>query len=179
MAADSWVLYLDQWYRLGADGVMLNNSWFRDGEKPVSYTHLVVKDVESDEALRYTSSAPDILEVSQDGELTAKKAGEAVITVTAGYGGASGSISVRVSEPEEKDIFNIRLTLDRDVLHEGEVCGYQVLVEPEYTSGTWSVTSSDPGVLEVLDGGKIKAVAPGMAKVTARETVDPDGKRCV
>lgn len=79
----------------------------------------VVKDVESDEALRYTSSAPDILEVSQDGELTAKKAGEAVITVTAGYGGASGSISVRVSEPEEKDIFNIRLTLDRDVLREG------------------------------------------------------------
>lgn len=74
------------------------------------------------------------------------------------------------------DIFNIRLTLDRDVLREGEVCGYQVLVEPEYTSGTWSVTSSDPGVLEVLDGGKIKAVAPGTAKVTARETVDPDGK---
>ncbi|RHR54317.1 hypothetical protein DWX10_10625 [Clostridium sp. AF18-27] len=136
----------------------------------------VVKDVESDEALRYTSSAPDILEVSKDGELTAKKAGEAVITVTAGYGGASGSISVRVLEPEEKDIFNIRLTLDRDVLREGEVCGYQVLVEPEYTSGTWSVTSSDPGVLEVLDGGKIKAVAPGTAKVTARETVDPDGK---
>ena len=81
--------------------------------------------------------------------------------MTAGYGGASGSISVRVLEPEEKDIFNIRLTLDRDVLREGEVCGYQVLVEPEYTSGTWSVTSSDPGVLEVLDGGKINGRGSG------------------
>lgn len=136
----------------------------------------VVKDVESDETLRYSSSAPDILEVSPDGELTAKRAGEAVITVTAGYGGASGSISVQVSEPEEKDIFNIRLTLDRDVLREEEVCGYQVLVEPEYTSGTWSVTSSDPKVLEILDGGKIKAVAPGTASVTVRETADPAGK---
>ena len=135
----------------------------------------VVKDVESDETLRYSSSAPDILEVSPDGELTAKRAGEAVITVTAGYGGASGSISVQVSEPEEKDIFNIRLTLDRDVLREGEICAYQVLVEPEYTSGTWSVTSSDPKVLEILDGGKIKAVAPGTASVTVRETADPAG----
>ena len=49
-------------------------------------------------------------------------------------------------------------------------------MEPVYTSGTCSVTSSDPGVLDVLDGGKITAVAPGTAKVTARETVDPDGK---
>ena len=33
MAADSWVLYRDQWYRLGADGVMLNNRWFSESGK--------------------------------------------------------------------------------------------------------------------------------------------------
>ena len=31
-------------------------------------------------------------------------------------------------------------------------------------------------MLEILDGGKIKAVAPGTASVTVRETADPAGK---
>lgn len=135
----------------------------------------VAVDVESDEVLSYTSSDPGVLEVFSDGALTAKKAGEAVITVTASHGGAADSITVQVSEPEETDISDLKLILDRDVLTEGEICGYQVYVEPEYTSGTYSVTSSDPGVLEILDNRTVKAVGPGKAQVIVREDSDPSG----
>lgn len=136
----------------------------------------VVTDVDSDEELRYSSSNPAVLEVSADGELTAKKAGEALITVTAGHSGASGHISVLVWEPEEKDISGLRLVLEREELKEGETCGYEVFVEPEYTSGTYSVTSSDPGVVEILDGRTLKAAGPGRARIIAGETCDPTGQ---
>ena len=60
----------------------------------------VTTDTESDEQLTFASSAPDILEVDQSGELTAKREGSAVVTVTASHGRASGQLTVQVTEPE-------------------------------------------------------------------------------
>lgn len=137
----------------------------------------VIADVESDEELTFVSSAPDILEVDQNGVLTAKREGSAVVTVTAGHRRASGQLSVQVIAPESRDISEIHLSLDRDVLCEEESCGYRVVTVPEYTSGTYAVTSSDPEVAKVRADGTIEGRSPGTAVIRAEEEADPAGGR--
>ena len=115
------------------------------------------------------SDAPDICEVSADGRVTAKAAGHATITATAG--GVSTSCNVTVAVPVTS------LSLDKDTLRlavgASDTLTASVLPE-DATDKAIIWTSSDPAVATVDENGVVKAIAKGTATITATAADDRD-----
>lgn len=115
------------------------------------------------------SDAPDICEVSADGRVTAKAAGHATITATAG--GVSTSCNVTVAVPVTS------LSLDKDTLRlavgASDTLTASVLPE-DATDKAIIWTSSDPAVATVDENGVVKAIAKGTATITATAADDCD-----
>lgn len=115
------------------------------------------------------SDAPDICEVSTDGRVTAKAAGHAIITATAG--GVSTSCNVTVAVPVTS------LSLDKDTLRlavgASDTLTASVLPE-DATDKAIIWTSSDPAVATVDENGVVKAIAKGTATITATAADDRD-----
>ena len=115
------------------------------------------------------SDAPDICEVSTDGRVTAKAAGHAIITATAG--GVSTSCNVTVAVPVTS------LSLDKDTLRlaVGASNTLTASVLPEDATDKAIIwTSSDPAVATVDENGVVKAIAKGTATITATAADDRD-----
>lgn len=115
------------------------------------------------------SDAPDICEVSTDGRVTAKAAGHAIITATAG--GVSTSCNVTVAVPVTS------LSLDKDTLRlaVGAFDTLTASVLPEDATDKAIIwTSSDPAVATVDENGVVKAIAKGTATITATAADDRD-----
>lgn len=116
------------------------------------------------------SDAPDICEVSTDGRVTAKAAGHAIITATAG--GVSTSCNVTVAVPVTS------LSLDKDTLRlavgASDTLTASVLPE-DATDKAIIWTSSDPAVATVDENGAW-TVSPKNARegATVTVTVAPD-----
>ena len=115
------------------------------------------------------SDAPDICEVSTDGRVTAKAAGHAINTATAG--GVSTSCNVTVAVPVTS------LSLDKDTLRlavgASDTLTASVLPE-DATDKAIIWTSSDPAVATVDENGVVKAIAKGTATITATAADDRD-----
>lgn len=115
------------------------------------------------------SDAPDICEVSADGRVTAKAAGHATITATAG--GVSTSCNVTVAVPVTS------LSLDKDTLRlavgASDTLTASVLPE-DATDKAIIWTSSDPAVATVDENGVVKAIAKGTTTITATAADDSD-----
>lgn len=115
------------------------------------------------------SDAPDICEVSADGRVTAKAAGHAIITATAG--GVSTSCNVTVAVPVTS------LSLDKDTLRlavsASDTLTASVLPE-DATDKAIIWTSSDPAVATVDENGVVKAIAKGTTTITATAADDSD-----
>lgn len=115
------------------------------------------------------SDALDICEVSTDGRVTAKAAGHAIITATAG--GVSTSCNVTVAVPVTS------LSLDKDTLRlavgASDTLTASVLPE-DATDKAIIWTSSDPAVATVDENGVVKAIAKGTATITATAADDRD-----
>jgi hypothetical protein len=114
--------------------------------------------------LVWRSSDPAVAEVSPAGLITAREAGEAVVSVY-GYGGLSASINVSVSAVEPEDIFYFDAALQLSV---GDERAPELTVYPAAASDAeFEYSSSAPEVASVSDAGVISALSEGTAVVTA------------
>lgn len=115
--------------------------------------------------LKWTSSNPDVVEVSKDGMLVAKGVGKATITATA-KSKKSASVSVKVSEVIAESITIVgasELYLNRTYPLTAEIY-------PENTSVkdvVWS--TSDPAIAEIDENGFLTCLATGAVTITATQ----------
>lgn len=124
-------------------------------------------------AVTFSSSDPAVVEVAQDGTLTAKSDGTAVIAIEAD--GMSARISVVVgTEPTlEVPASTVAITGEgiqggQALLSKGSTLKLDAVVAPDTTTDktiTWS--SSDPAVATVSEGGLVTAVRGGSTTITA------------
>ena len=122
----------------------------------------------SNKTVLYTSSAPDIAEVSDTGLITAKAQGSAVITVTSeATSTVSAAIQVSVSAaviPVE----SITLNHTTASLLVGQTLQLAATVKPDNaTDKTVTWTSSDGGAASVDQNGLVTALEQGDATITA------------
>ena len=122
----------------------------------------------SNKNVLYESSAPDIVEVSDSGLITAKTEGSAVITVTSeATNSITATIEVTVSEaviPVE----SITLSHDTASMLVGETLQLTATVTPDNaTDKTVTWTSSDGGAASVDENGLVTALEQGDATITA------------
>ncbi|MBO4359761.1 MAG: Ig-like domain-containing protein, partial [Eubacteriaceae bacterium] len=106
-------------------------------------------------------------EIDANGLLTAKAAGDVVVTASAmDDSGVSGSMTVTV-EPLRPD--SIELDPDELNLKVNETADLEVSIGPEdadLPTGTCSFSSDDPGVASVSEGGAVTGVSPGKCTVS-------------
>ncbi len=116
------------------------------------------------ETFIWRSSNPGVAEVSSAGLITARKAGEAVISVYV-YGGLTESLEVSVSAVEPEDIAYFDMDLDLSI---GDVLTPELTVYPAAAAGAdFTYASSAPDIAAVSDAGEITALSEGAAVVRA------------
>ena len=110
----------------------------------------------------YASSKSRVVSVGADGTLEAKKKGSATVTVSTSDG-QSRSVRVKVvAAPKKLSLSAKKLTLDVGA-------GHQLKAKfRKKQGGSVAFTSSNEGVARVDDSGKVTAIAPGSAVITAR-----------
>ena len=120
----------------------------------------------SDKSVTWSSDKPEVATVDESGNVEAKSAGEATITVTTNVGGKTATCKVTVVE---KVVPVTGVTLDKTTLNltEGEDATLVATVKPDDASNkavTWS--SDKPEIAKVDENGKVTAVKAGTAKIT-------------
>ena len=119
----------------------------------------------TDKTVVWNSDSPEIAEVDQEGNVTAKSAGEAVITATSGD--VSGTCTVVVSK-RIIPVTSVAVIPEYVELTEGDSKALMVKIQPSDATDKTVVWSSDaPEIVEVSDGGRITAVSEGTAVITA------------
>ena len=119
----------------------------------------------TDSQVTWSSSDPSVATVSDQGEVTAVRAGNCTITATAG--GKSATCTVTVST-QEIPVERITLSSTSLSLKEGDSHKLTATVTPSDATDsqvTWS--SSDPSVATVSDQGEVTAVRAGNCTITA------------
>jgi len=124
---------------------------------------VVLPDNADDPSLKWSSSAPDVAQVTSDGVLLALTPGEAIITVTTVDGGKNATCSVIVKdkvtgltlEPEQMDIL---------IGQESDIVAH---LEPDnaHVSIVWM--STEPDIVSVDNQGHIRGVSVGDATICA------------
>ena len=119
----------------------------------------------TDKTVVWSSDSPEIAEVDQEGNVTAKSAGEAVITATSGD--VSGTCTVVVSK-RIIPVTSVAVIPEYVELTEGDSKALMVRIQPSDATDKTVVWSSDaPEIVEVSDGGRITAISEGTAVITA------------
>ena len=111
-------------------------------------------------SLAFKSGKPKCVEASEDGVLTAKKKGKAVVTVTA-QNGVSARLTVQVL-PAPK---SVSLRLSRTSLAVGETATAQVTLSKK-SGGSCTFASSNAAVASVAADGTVTALSEGAATIT-------------
>lgn len=125
----------------------------------------------SNKKLSYKSSKKSVAAVTSKGKITAKKVGTTKITFTTKDGSKkTGSFTVYVTDRIMKKVESLKAVADKDVLLVGETALITTTTTPlDATLQKVVYKSSNKKVAEVdAVTGKIKAVAPGNAKITVR-----------
>ncbi|MGM9739706.1 MAG: Ig-like domain-containing protein [Candidatus Cryptobacteroides sp.] len=121
----------------------------------------------SDKSITWDSSTPGVASVNDNGKVTAIKAGEATITVTTKDGGMTATCKVKViavTVPVE----SVSLDITEAEMTEGEELTLEATILPENaTAKTVSWISSDDNIAAVDENGKVSALKPGKATITA------------
>lgn len=119
--------------------------------------------------LTYTSDTPTVASVNDKGEITAKKTGQAVVTIKAANN-ISKEITVTVTAVPVTDIvFDPALQGNPLPLSVGGTCPLHAKAQPENaTDKKLTYTSDNEGVASVDAGGLITAKAVGSAKITIK-----------
>ena len=120
-----------------------------------------VSPVDTTDSLSYQSEDPSVVQVDSEGNLTALKEGETVITAVCGS--RRQTCRVVVAVPVES------VTLNKEALYLGIGQSQKLKVEvlPENaTDPSVSFVSSNPSVVSVDEQGQVKALAGGTAEIT-------------
>ncbi len=146
----------------------------------VQLTATVKPDDATDKTVVWSSDAPEVAEVDQEGNVTAKSVGKAIITAKSGD--VSATCSVDVSKLVIS-VSTITLSPASLTMIEGENASITVKITPENATDKTVVWSSDaPEVAEVDQEGNVTALTVGSAVITAtcgelsascKVTVDP------
>lgn len=116
--------------------------------------------------LKWTTSDSSIIEVNQEGQITAKKHGKATITVTS-TNGKTAKCEVEVQTTPT----NILLNISSKTLNLSEEKEIQLVptIEPATANAKTGIkyTSSNTSVATVDSSGKVTAIATGTATITA------------
>ncbi len=121
----------------------------------------------SNKKVTWTSTADNIVSVSQDGTITAKSAGTATITALAEEGGHVASCTVTVSETDVP-VQSVTINAPNKTLKVGETSQLSAIITPHNATTrdvTW--TSSSDSVSVEASTGKITAQKKGSATITA------------
>lgn len=133
-------------------------------------TASVLPENASNPSVTWSSSDPSVASV-ENGTITANKKGTAVITVTTADGAKTANCTVKVLIPAEKVMI-----LKSKSLVKGDTFKLKAVVLPKDTTDVVEYTSSNEKVATVSKDGKVKAVAAGTAKITAKSA---SGKKAV
>lgn len=128
-----------------------------------------------------SSSKPKIVSINKNGTLKAKKTGKSVITVTSIYDNRKKTINVIVKPGKVKSVtMNCTSITMKDLNYQNKPEQTQlsaiVKTGQKDTMSKLYWKSSDEEVITVDPSGKITAVAPGTARVTAC-AIDGSGKK--
>lgn len=141
-----------------------------DEENPPTYdlseeiTILPIKATNRD--LLYTSSDTDVVEVSEDGVLTAVFYGETYVTVTSKENKAA--TATRKIIITDKSVHSLKMNEYKEDLYQNETMQLSVNIFPEEAENKsikWE--SSNDKILQVSSNGTVTAVGNGVAIVTA------------
>jgi len=119
----------------------------------------------SNQNVNWYSGSPSVATINESGIVTALQPGTATLTVTTEDGGYKASMDITVKGiPVEKIFLNhTKFTLAVDRTHL-----LSAAIEPKNASNLNIIwTSSDPSVATVDASGRVKAVKPGAAVITA------------
>ena len=134
----------------------------------MSLTATVTPDDATNKAVTWSSSNASVATVDANGKVTAKAAGTATITATANDGSdVKASCKVTV-EKKVVAVSSITLSQTTATMTEGETMSLTATVTPDDATNkavTWS--SSNTSVATVDANGKVTAIAPGTATITA------------
>ena len=120
----------------------------------------------TDKAIAWSSSAPEVASVTEEGVVTALKAGTATITASTANG-LTATCEVTVVAATV-DASGLELNLEEAEIVEGESVQLQAMVLPaDATDKTVTWTSSDAAVATVNASGLVTALKPGKATITA------------
>ncbi len=137
-----------------------------DDTATIKATYIPVNETDS-KILTYSSSLPAIATVDQNGKITAKAVGSAVISVSNADGTVKATCTVTVKEKSKAS-----LTLDKTSLTLDE--GSTFTLHPTYIpakptdSTVLTFSTSNSSVVKVDNSGKITAVAAGSANIIVK-----------
>ena len=121
----------------------------------------------TNKSITWTSNAPGIAEVNDNGKVTAIKAGEATITATTKDGGKTATCKIKVI-PLTVPVESVSLDITEAEMTEGDELILKATVLPENaTTKTVTWTSSDDNIAAVDESGKVSALKPGKATIKA------------
>ena len=133
-------------------------------DEPAQLTANVLPAGASDKTVIWTSSAPSVAAVDDNGRVTAVADGTATVTVTTRDGGFTASCEVTVIQP----VTGVRLEPSHLSLYVG--CTPTTLTATVLPAGasdkTVAWSSSDPSVADVDENGSVTAVGEGSAEIT-------------
>ena len=132
----------------------------------------IVSPSNTTDKVTYKSSKKSVATVSSSGKITAKKAGQAVITVKAGKLTKKITVNVKKDTIKAKSLKFAKKSL---TLKKGTVQFLSVSAEPKRATSARKWKSSNTKVVSVDQNGKITAKKAGTAKIT----VSVDGKKAV
>ena len=125
--------------------------------------------------LSLSSSKKKVAEVSGKGVVTGKKVGKAKITIKGKKSSVKGAKQVLTVYVAKKSVKTVALNLETVTLNPKETAKLKTTVTPKKAANVVVYESSDEGVAKVTQSGKVTAVAPGTATITAI-TVDGNKK---
>ena len=121
----------------------------------------------TNKSITWTSNAPGIAKVNDNGKVTAIKAGEATITATTKDGGKTATCKIKVI-PLTVPVESVSLDITEAEMTEGDELILKATVLPENaTTKTVTWTSSDDNIAAVDESGKVSALKPGKATIKA------------
>ena len=120
----------------------------------------------------WKTTNPEVLAVSKDGTITAKKAGTATIIATTANGKkAEVKITVikeETEKPVEVEVTKVEIQVEKDTLHVGESTKATATIKPaNATNSTVMWETTNPEVLAISKDGTITAKKAGTATIIA------------
>lgn len=152
-----------------AAGIILNvTTLAMTVEEQFNLTATVKPDDTTNKTVKWTSNNVNVVAVSSDGKVTAKKSGTAIITVRTTDGSSlSATCTIVVTSP----VRAISMNKQEAGMFVGESVQITASCSPlDADNTTVSWTSSNNNIATVSKDGKIKAVGAGVATITATTT---------